>query len=370
MTNKSLVGVLLGILGIAAAIVLYLYTRPLWTSLLIAALIAYLLNPLVEKGEQRWPGKRPILVPAIYLITLLLIIGLLLTLGLLIWEQIPNWSQELSDAFTEMRHWLERPFTLLGFTIHPELLLDYVQSAAGNAASTIPLVSGGFFSSIANNLIWTLVVLVSLYYFLRDGRLIRINTLRLIPHQYRAEITDLWHQIDNVWRIFLRAQLLIFLILGLLIAASTSLIIWLFRSGYLPLSPIGLILLLIAVYTAIQQVDNLWLRPQLMGHTLQLHPGLVIIALLAALALTGLLGALLIVPILATGKVLGLHLYHRFTYHEPPPEPAPILPPPSAEPASPPLPELHENPNENTASTEAPVLPPDEGPNTPYLQNL
>jgi predicted PurR-regulated permease PerM len=84
----------------------------------------------------------------------------------------------------------------------------------------------------------------------------------------------------------------------------------------LPLSPVGLIILLIVVYAAIQQVDNLWLRPQLMGHTLELHPGLVIVSLLAALALTGLLGALLIVPILATGKVIGLHLYHRFISQE------------------------------------------------------
>ena len=318
MNNKSLAWVLLGIAGVAAAITLYLYTRPLWTSLLIAALIAYLLNPLVEKVEQRWPGKRPILIPIIYFATILLILGILLTLGFFIWEQIPAWSQELNEAFLEMRLWLERPLPFLTFTIHPELLLDYLQDAARNAFTNIPLTSGNLFGGIADNLIWTLVVLVSLYYFLRDGRLIRTNILLLIPHQYRQEITTLWQQIDNVWRIFLRAQLLIFLILGFLIAASTSLIIWLFRSGYLPLSPIGLIILLIVVYTAIQQVDNLWLRPQLMGNTLQLHPGLVIVALLAALALTGLLGALLIVPILATGKVIGLHLYHRFL---PPEEP-------------------------------------------------
>jgi predicted PurR-regulated permease PerM len=302
---------LLGLASVIIAAALFIFARPLLTSLLIAALIAYLLNPLIEAGGRRWPGKRPLLVSLIYFGSLIIIVGLLLTLGLIIWEQIPVWSQELNDAFLEMRHWLERPFTILGFTLNPQVLLDYLQNAAGNAVSTIPLASGGFFGSITDNLIWTLVTLVSLYYFLRDGRLIRINTLRLIPHTYRPELTDLWQKIDDVWRVFLRAQLLIFFILGLLIITSTSLIIWLFRSGRLPLSPIGLIILLIVVYTAIQQVDNLWLRPQLMGQTLQLHPGLVIVSLLAALALTGLLGALLIVPLLATAKVIGLHLYHR-----------------------------------------------------------
>jgi predicted PurR-regulated permease PerM len=316
VTNKSVAWILLGIAGIVAGIVLYIYTRPLWTSLIIAALIAYLLNPLVEAGERRWPGKRPILVPVIYFATLLLIIAFLLTLGLLIWDQIPSWSQELRDAWSEMAQWLRRPFTFLGFTLNPQVLFDYVQNAAANAVSAIPLASGSIFGGIADNLIWSLVVLVGLYYFLRDGRRLRLSILRLIPHTYRPEITNLWQKIEDIWRIFLRAQLFIFLILGLLIAASTSLIIWLFRSGRLPLSPVGLIILLIVVYAAIQQVDNLWLRPQLMGHTLELHPGLVIVSLLAALALTGLLGALLIVPILATGKVIGLHLYHRFISQE------------------------------------------------------
>lgn len=320
MTQKplSLSWVLLGLVILVAAIGLFIWARPLLTSLLIAALIAYLLNPLVEAGERRWPHKRPLLVSFIYFGTLLIILGTVLTLGLIIWEQIPNWSQELRDAFLAMRQWLVRPFTVLGFTLNPQLLLDYVQNAAGNAVSTIPLASGSFFGGITENLIWTLVVLVSLYYFLRDGRRIRVGILRHIPYTYRLEISALWQQIDEVWRIFLRAQLLIFFILGLLIIASTSLIIWLFRSGHLPLSPVGLILLLIGVYAAIQQVDNLWLRPQLMGHTLELHPGLVIVSLLAALALTGLLGALLIVPILATGKVIGRYLYDRFISHEGP----------------------------------------------------
>jgi predicted PurR-regulated permease PerM len=320
MTQKplSLSWVLLGLVILVAAIGLFIWARPLLTSLLIAALIAYLLNPLVEAGERRWPHKRPLLVSFIYFGTLLIILGLVLTLGLIIREQIPNWSQELSDAFLAMRQWLVRPFTVLGFTLNPQLLLDYVQNAAGNAVSTIPLASGSFFGGITENLIWTLVVLVSLYYFLRDGRRIRVGILRHIPYTYRPEISALWQQIDEVWRIFLRAQLFIFFILGLLIIASTSLIIWLFRSGYLPLSPVGLILLLIGVYAAIQQVDNLWLRPQLMGHTLELHPGLIIVSLLAALALTGLLGALLIVPILATGKVIGRYLYDRFIPYEGP----------------------------------------------------
>jgi tetrahydromethanopterin S-methyltransferase subunit F len=127
-------------------------------------------------------------------------------------------------------------------------------------------------------------------------------------------------------------------VLAVLVISSTTLIIWLFRQGWLPLSPIGLALLLVGVYAAIQQVDNLWLRPQLMGHALKLHPGVIFVGLIAGLALGGLLGALLVVPLLATVKVLSRFVYTRLGFRTaaeadiqtptPPPEPALPEPPP------------------------------------------
>ena len=108
---------------------------------------------------------------------------------------------------------------------------------------------------------------------------------------------------------FLRVQLLIFVVLAALMGSGTFLVIWLFRSGLLGFSPLVMIVLLVLVYTAAQQVDNLWLRPQLMGHRLQLHPGLVFAGLTGALVVSGVLGALLIVPFMASIKVLGHYIY-------------------------------------------------------------
>ena len=122
-------------------------------------------------------------------------------------------------------------------------------------------------------------------------------------------------------------QLLIFFILALLFVISTLLIIWLFRAGWLPLSPLGLVVLFILVYAGIQQVDNLWLRPQLLGRSLQLHPGVVFVSLIAALALSGLLGAIIIVPILATLKIITRYLHAKWLGVSYWPEPALALEP-------------------------------------------
>lgn len=296
----------------ASGIFLLIYAGPLWRSLLVATMLAYLFDPLVNHLEQRWVGRRGLAVATVYGLAVALIAGLLYIAGQFIVEQAPAWSVELRQALTELRQLLERPFTLLNITIHPQRLTDYIQRTTTPALTNLTFDPSGWLSGIGNNLIWTLVTLISLYYMLRDGEKIVPALIRQLPSAYQAEATELANEIDHIWRVFLRVQLLIFLVLGILILISTSLILWLYRHGWLPLSPIGLILLLIAVYAAIQQVDNLWLRPQYMGQALQLHPGLVIVALLAALALTGVLGAFIIVPILATLKSLGQHWQRRW----------------------------------------------------------
>lgn len=296
---------LLGLALLALGGWLLVVLRPLLVALLIAALLAYLLNPLVARLARRLRGNRPLAVVLVFVLGLALLGGLFASLGAVAWEQWPRLEAELTDALVVMEGWLARPFFLLGFEVHPETVLANLRTAGGNALSTFTIGSEGLLSDLTQNLLWTLVVFVSFYYLLKDGQHIVPALLRRVPAAQRPAVEALLAEIDTVWGVFLRVQLFIFMVLAVLLGSSTALIIWLFRQGWLPLSPIGLALLLLAVYAAIQQVDNLWLRPQLMGQALRLHPGVVFVGLVAGLALGGLLGALLIVPVLATVKVIG-----------------------------------------------------------------
>lgn len=286
-----------------------IFTGPLWRSLLVASLVAYLLDPLICRVESRLNLKRPLATAVIFLILLLLMGGIIFALSTLIVNQAPEWSDELRQAWSEMSVWLQRPFTILNFTIQPQAVLDHLERAASNAFSSLPAAGGGWLGGLADNLIWSAVILVSLYYFMRDGHKIVPGLIKLLPAAYQKDAQALAAELDNIWRIFLRVQIFIFVVLGVLLVTSTSLILWLFRQGWLPLSPIGLVILLIVVYVAIQQVDNLWLRPQYMGQALKLHSGVVIVSLLAAFAFTGFLGAVLVVPALASLKFIFQYFY-------------------------------------------------------------
>ncbi len=310
--TRQIVLLLIGLALLVGLIWLLIILRPLLVAVLIASLLAYLLNPLVVRLTRRLNGKRPLAAVLVFGLVLALLAGLLALLGVAAWDQWPRLQAELVEALIIMEGWLARPFLLMGFVIDPEAILTNLRTAGTSLLSTLTIGSDGLLSAITENLLWTLVVVMSFYYLLKDGHRIVPDILQLVPARHRPDAEKLAQEIDTVWGVFLRVQLLIFAVLAVLLVSGTALIIWLFRQGWLPLSPIGLILLLIAMYAAIQQVDNLWLRPQLMGHALKLHPGVIFIGLIAGLALGGLLGALLIVPVLATVKVVGRFIYKRF----------------------------------------------------------
>ena len=72
-------------------------------------------------------------------------------------------------------------------------------------------------------------------------------------------------------------------------------------------------LIVAALYFFVQQIENIWLRPQIMSNRLRLHPGVIFVGVVGALAVQGILAALLIVPIMASVSILGRYIYSKLT---------------------------------------------------------
>jgi predicted PurR-regulated permease PerM len=66
------------------------------------------------------------------------------------------------------------------------------------------------------------------------------------------------------------------------------------------------------LYTAIQQLENHILVPKVMGDAIELHPAVVILALVVGGALFGIGGAILAAPTVAAGRDLYRSGFHRF----------------------------------------------------------
>jgi predicted PurR-regulated permease PerM len=290
---------------------------PVVDAIIIAALIAVLLDPVVSWMIQRTRWQRAGAANLVFTISLLILIAIPASLGTAVITQIERLEDEFREAVLAFQNLASEPVQVIGFTLYPEVLLDYGERISGEALTILSGNSIHLLSGVTTNLLWLLLAIFSLYYFLKDGPKIKLWLVNVPPEPYQDDFQHLLNELEEIWKTFLRVQLLIFFVLAALMGLGVLLVIWLFRSGLVAVSPLALILLLILIFAGAQQVDNLWLRPQLMGQKLRLHPGIVFAGLTGALIVSGLLGALLVVPLMASAKVLGSYIYARLLDQSP-----------------------------------------------------
>ncbi len=80
---------------------------------------------------------------------------------------------------------------------------------------------------------------------------------------------------------------------------------------YLPISNLLFSVLVVSTFALIQTMENVWLRPRVMGQNLQIHPAIVFVAVMGSLAISGILTALIIVPAISTFGTIGRYLWHK-----------------------------------------------------------
>ncbi|MCU0488536.1 MAG: AI-2E family transporter [Anaerolineales bacterium] len=308
---SSTTRLIVALLIITGLLALVIFAFPFVESLLIAALLAFLINPLVHLAMRKLRLKRPLAAALVYFFLLIVVISIPAVAGALAVSRVGRLGAEFQSAIQGIEEWISQPVVFFGFDFSPRNVIQNLGQSAGSAFSTITGSTFDIISGITTNFLWILLVLFSLYYFLKDGPRLKPWLVGLASPAYQADLERLFNELEWVWSVFMRIQLLIFFILAVLFSLGTLLVVWLYQLGLIPFSTLGLIVVLILVYALVQQVDNLWLRPQVLGSKLRLHPGLVIVGLLGGLAIGGVLLAIVIVPLIASVQVVGRYIRQK-----------------------------------------------------------
>lgn len=87
-------------------------------------------------------------------------------------------------------------------------------------------------------------------------------------------------------------------------------------SEHLALSNGWFALLVAGLYVAIQQVENNFLVPRIIGRSVNLHPVVVIVGTIVGAMVGGILGIFLAAPVLGSARILGGYLYRKFLQSE------------------------------------------------------
>jgi predicted PurR-regulated permease PerM len=316
--------------------------RALIGSLVIAALLAYVLNPAVTLITNWTKLSHNLSASLVYLLFLAVLVALLVIFVPVVIRQARSLSLELQAIGLQLEGALVSPVTFLGFDLPLDELLAELQEISAPLLKLERILR--VLKATTTNLAWILVILVTTYYLLRDWERLREWLIRLAPEAYQPDVRRLHEEIKGVWRAYLRGQLLLMLLVGVLTGLGSAavglpgavalgllagaldlipslgptvalvmaaVIAWFEGSVYLPLSNAWFTVVVIALYNLVQLVENIWLQPRIMEHNLRLHRGLVFVAVVSALTLAGALVALIIVPLIGSVVVVGRYIRCR-----------------------------------------------------------
>ncbi len=353
-TKRTVVLVLLALL----ALVLYRF-RGVLPPLILAFLLAFILDPVVDFLEARARMSRTAATALVFVALTLLLLSAPAVFIPAVVRAVRSLNLDFVQIAAALDRLMARPITLMGFEwdlgeVYAQLreaLQTFVRTVA---AGTLNLVLG-----FASTLFWLLFILLSAFYLTRDADRLVEWVDNLAPPSFREDFVRLRKRITQVWNAFLRGQLVMGVLLavittavdaavglpnavalgllaglmefvpsiGPVIAAVPAVLIAFFEgSSWLPLSNFWFAVLVLGLYLLIQQIEGNVLLPRVMGGSLNLHPLVILVAVIAGGSLAGVLGMLLAAPTVATLRVLGDYVYARLTDQEPFPEVTPSAP--------------------------------------------
>jgi predicted PurR-regulated permease PerM len=314
-----------------------------------AAVLSYVLLPLVRLLEVRVTHHRGAAAAIVFLALLALIIGgarLLVPLAL---EQMTMFQRSLPYLIAHAEKTLVEALDQLGMSdLHPIVVgsgglapVDFTRSAANLA---VPVVVG-----FGHFLLEFLVFLIATFFLLRDWPRLISWLGRLAPRSYRHELLPLGEQVNVLLGRYVRGQLVLIVIMwvvttiGLTAFGVPFSFLLGFMTGVLEIIPIigpitaGAIASLVALghpnpfgwsqliyvaaiaimYTILRHAEDYFVIPLVIGRIVRLHPAVVIFALLGGGALFGLIGVLLAVPVAATLRLVLIYVSAKLRDEDP-----------------------------------------------------
>lgn len=350
----------------------------------IGALLAYLFLPLVNRFDRRMPRWAAILL--VYVLVLLIIVTFFAFLVPPLVEQISQLIRALPDLPT-LERWanmLLEEYQQLLANLPPNVQTEVQQTVAEvltSALNTIRTNLLSYIQGVGTFLVTSLLSVAStvafllgfflvpfwLFYVLMDQRAGRDTLNRLLPAGLRADFWSVITIIDADFSGYLRGQLLLGLVVGAaagigltalnlfglqvpyvlllaVIAGVTELIpiigpiigaVPAVLLGFLDSPTTGLAVLLL--YVGIQQLENNFLVPRIVGDSVGLHPAILMVLLVVCSQVFGILGAILSAPMGAVSRDVFQYLYGRLSEPPRPPGEMParlraagVAPPPEA----------------------------------------
>ena len=305
------------------------------TILIISMLFAYILDPIASQLESKGFSRS---LATVFIFALFFL--LLFVIG---WWIFPTLFNDLlsiqknlnphstQDFFIQIEKFIQEKFTFINLSdlnIQNEinkLLSNFTNQLINFAANLVSVIS-------------TVVIIPFITFFLlKDGRDMKKLFISYIPNRYFEMSLNVLHKVDMQLGGYLRGQFIEALAVGTLsilalwiLGIKYFILIGIFAglanlipyvgpvAGAIPAivvaitsgADFSLIIYIIIAFTIIQLIDNIVMQPLVLSKSVNLHPLIIVLAILIGGNFFGVLGMFLAVPAAGILKVTSSEIYN------------------------------------------------------------
>ncbi len=347
---------------LVAVALLWWSVRELTTIAALGALLAYILNPVIVWIRKRFGigrGWSAVAVYATVAVLIALLAGLLAqkaarsiaTVSPL--EVVPRITKAALEVLPQEIAFRDQTWVMAPYYAEAQHELAEAMRTSGDVLLGGNAIAQllGHATDYATGFVWSAVGLLAVFfvslYLAIDGDKVLDWCEAKVPTTYRPSYHALRKEIDIVWRRFFRGQLVLAFAVGVLTTGGlillgisyaiplgiiagvleviprlgpalsvlpAAVVAAIYPSSTLPgLSGLWLVILVLVLYIAIQNLENTVLVPRIVGGSVNLPPAVMLLGAIAGAKLAGIPGILLAAPVMGSVRVIGSWTYDQLT---------------------------------------------------------
>jgi len=323
-------------IAIGIVILFYVLSKLKWLFIYFsfALMLAYFFDPLYRYlTHKKVPKVLAIIIVfgiiiALLILTVFFLIPSVISQLNILYKEIPNFIENYQNLILSIKPQLSKFINPADVEILLKENLSELQRSVLGFSQSIIIYLSNIVSSITFGIV---IIPLILFYLMRDIVVFKENLYIFVSRENKKEFKEVLEEIDHIVSGFIRGRIIVCFIVGTLIGIGLyflnlkfALIIGIVSGvfNFIPyLGPIvGVILALIfalgnpwwtllmivILFVSVNQLEAIYLNPNILGKGLGLHPLTVILSILICGQLLGILGVLVAVPLVAILKVLAI----------------------------------------------------------------
>jgi predicted PurR-regulated permease PerM/phosphoglycolate phosphatase-like HAD superfamily hydrolase len=334
------------------AVMLLVTFRVMITPTIVAFLIAFIFSYPVNWVQSRTGLARGTTVAILYVFLLAIVLispALLYPRG---GALVFSLQEAIEELVINLRTATNGPILAIG---NYQLSVDSLLQQAGDILQNVVAVSTSnpiiLFRSVTTGVLTALYVSVLTFWILKDLQKFQRLIIEQIPQDYQEEVRNLGRDLGQIWDAFLRGQVLLAIVVGMITWIALSLLgmpnagglallsafmeflptigpgiamfigtsMALFVGSEWPIwgNNLTFAIVVLIFYNIITWFESAYLIPRLVGSRVRLHPAITFVGIISGAIVFGLMGVLLATPVIASTRAIGLYIFRKLFDQEP-----------------------------------------------------